>query len=797
MSNDEPFRQKTPSFLALAAVCMVVGCAVDYTDSNRNSEIGLRDASATMRVEVEVYKGPLSKEPAIQLAELEGIVDDSQRALEILLGNMDYSRRQMKCEMLPVCKKAQDPQEGCIPSAVDKATKKAEDEKRSTIAKVTKRAERKRQSTIARATKRVERKRRSTIAEASKRAREERLSKFSEIDEQGGNSSEVARNKRKARKEEQDAIAKAAKEAEEVKQDEIVAAKMEAEAVERAEVADAARKAEEKRMATIADTIPEARRKDSDRVIRTINKKIKAASKDEGNGPYQFRFTFERDDKDSRDATQACNSLRQLFSDVVQGQDKCFDATRVFSENNPGELAKKCGFRVPQNKRTDQGLDACERRLAKIATFGAFLKRRAAYWAAEHVATSPSKTRLRIEMANFMQFAAEYGNQITSRADALLKQSSGAGGMAILRGQLPNSTYLRDSEPTAYLNLYDWNEAAVKGDRKTTSAERIRIVEHLVADNYWSHINTVFAAGQGDVSMALVKDDVGNWNLKSFDNSPGQLLGAYKELGLAAVRTTAELAGSVSGLPRAKNALNFANQIALGSTSGDRAEETDRRLAVLRKEAARQIKEVGKDQGELEAHLTGAIADLNKQIDGGEGADPGLERRFEDAASDLAAKKVDTATTGTDITMREQKIMVLQAEVAAITVQRDAAVSRRTALQSAESDGTSDVEGDVAAPKSNASEVAALIDRIGSLNDLITEKSKELSKILEEQSMALKELKVAEAEQSRLQESSRLGKGKTGCRGCVVGRAEDPERQSGERDGRTDSTGPRSARWDR
>ena len=93
------------------------------------------------------------------------------------------------------------------------------------------------------------------------------------------------------------------------------------------------------------------------------------------------------------------------------------------------------------------------------------------------------------------------------------------------------------------------------------------MVEHLVADNYWSHINTVFAAGQGDVSMALVKDDVGNWNLKSFDNSPGKLLEAYKELGLAAVKTTVDLARGREGLSAAMNALNFADQIALGIVS--------------------------------------------------------------------------------------------------------------------------------------------------------------------------------------------------------------------------------------
>lgn len=297
----------------------------------------------------------------------------------------------------------------------------------------------------------------------------------------------------------------------------------------------------------------------------------------------------------------------------------------------------------------------CLQHLQSVAKFGAKLKRRAAYWATENVATSSSNTRLRIEMVNFAQFTAEYGNQITARADALFKQFAGANGAGIARQQLANSVYLRDSAPTAYLNLYDWADAAVKYKRTTTAAERTRMVKQLVADNYWSNINTVFAAGQGSVSAALVKDDVGNWNMKSFDNSPGDLLDAYKSVGLAAVKTVAGMATSANGLSGAQKALKLADQVALGSTSGDRADKTVTSLGSLRAETAARITNIGKRQ---QSHLTklataikaadGQVASATKirddaqtEVNSRAGEVGAEEKRIEDRQKDIDGFKSD------------------------------------------------------------------------------------------------------------------------------------------------------------
>ena len=96
--------------LAILSLILFGGCTFDSTWSlkkgtlylkKNNSQISFLDGSASMRVEVEVYKGPLSKEVPIQLAELSGVVEDSRRALEILYANMTVSASRLGCSVAP------------------------------------------------------------------------------------------------------------------------------------------------------------------------------------------------------------------------------------------------------------------------------------------------------------------------------------------------------------------------------------------------------------------------------------------------------------------------------------------------------------------------------------------------------------------------------------------------------------------------------------------------------------------------------------------------------------------------
>lgn len=234
------------------------------------------------------------------------------------------------------------------------------------------------------------------------------------------------------------------------------------------------------------------------------------------------------------------------------------------------------------------------------------LRSRAEYWATAHTAVAPENKRVRIEMADFANFTANYGNQISARADALLKQSEWVQGQEVQRGMelarelLASSTFLRDSQPTSYLKLYDWNRAAVV--RQGSSAvDRVRMVEQLVKDTYWTTVNTVFATGRGTFTTALIKDDIGNWNLKNYDNAPGELIDAYTQAGFAAIGAATEVvqaAISGGGSAAAGKALDVANKVALG-VSSEQTEAVKVRLGTLTEMTTQRMEAIGLRQDEL------------------------------------------------------------------------------------------------------------------------------------------------------------------------------------------------------
>ena len=211
------------------------------------------------------------------------------------------------------------------------------------------------------------------------------------------------------------------------------------------------------------------------------------------------------------------------------------------------------------------------REASKIAMV---LKAKAFYWAEAYIPSSPWKRHVRLAMANFSNTASEYSNQLSSRSDVLYKQYDGMD-----RKDLPLSDHLRDSSPTDFLNLYVWNRAVniapfpdlayhpFSSLNSEGTADRVRAIERLFADNYWSKINTVYASGQGEFGTALIKDDLGNWNLKSFDNDPTELLKAYGQLTRAGIKSAIKLVGkgAAQGVaPGSEQALELASRLAGG-----------------------------------------------------------------------------------------------------------------------------------------------------------------------------------------------------------------------------------------
>lgn len=145
----------------------------------------------------------------------------------------------------------------------------------------------------------------------------------------------------------------------------------------------------------------------------------------------------------------------------------------------------------------------------------------------------------------------EAANQLSARADVLVRQYKIASSQdpRDAARRLSTGDYLRDAATTEFLSLFDVLDAVGAGANVEDGSrldldgtERVAAARQLFADQYWTKVNDVFATGRGDTRMAFVKDDIGNWNLKSFDSDPSKLLEAYRNVTLSALNTLAKVA---------------------------------------------------------------------------------------------------------------------------------------------------------------------------------------------------------------------------------------------------------------
>lgn len=233
--------------------------------------------------------------------------------------------------------------------------------------------------------------------------------------------------------------------------------------------------------------------------------------------------------------------------------------------------------------------------LAAAANIAFVMKTQSATTAAAFIPLTSGAERLRVAQAMFSTMTAEFGNLIGSRATTLMIQEYGYdddtnidGGIS--RKNLHLNMYLADSSATKASRLYEWYDAKAPfileewkyfiPGYNVSMVDRIRIYETLYNDTYWSNINTVYASGAGDVGMALIRDDIGNWNLKNFDNDPAELLAAYKDATLAGIKATTKLISSAAsgGSSEALHAaLSLANQFTtpLDATTSSRVPITE------------------------------------------------------------------------------------------------------------------------------------------------------------------------------------------------------------------------------
>lgn len=305
---------------------------------------------------------------------------------------------------------------------------------------------------------------------------------------------------------------------------------------------------------------------------------------DFGNNNTSFDFTCKRGR--GLNPLRTCKIVQQIVREAFDIQEM---AQRV---------AKKFPSEADEDSDDGRTLSISRGQLSAVGALSIRAKSRAIYWA-EHLVTSGNQPRaVRIAIVTFANLMGEYGNQIGATTDALAKRNSmydiveqylidnwcidkdrdkngkeesasGAdrGGQkkitddcdyltkheaAFRSGELlPPSVFLRESKPTAFINLYSWNRAGTIEPWENTlqhpidaftpesTVDRVRGTEQVFEDRYWSRINSVYASGRGEVNMAFVRSGEGNWGLKSFSNDPGQLLSSYTTLFTSTVKSVA------------------------------------------------------------------------------------------------------------------------------------------------------------------------------------------------------------------------------------------------------------------
>jgi hypothetical protein len=247
--------------------------------------------------------------------------------------------------------------------------------------------------------------------------------------------------------------------------------------------------------------------------------------------------------------------------------------------------------------------------LTQLSSVGARLKAKAGFWAHDQAILMSTDLKTRQIVAAFQLIAAEYSNRIVASSDALQKQTYLAE-----RREMPISSLLRDAGPTGFANMLVFNNAtngplSHEALFSEWQQDRVRVIERLYNDDSWSNINQAYASGRGEVRMAFVKDEIGNWNLKNFDSDPSEVLQAYKKVGQAALKAAVDVASSASGVGAAQTLIGLANQMTLGSGGGaGMTPQEQQYIALMRQTVIAQLKQLKTDTEKKAADLKTQLA---------------------------------------------------------------------------------------------------------------------------------------------------------------------------------------------
>lgn len=285
----------------------------------------------------------------------------------------------------------------------------------------------------------------------------------------------------------------------------------------------------------------------------------------------------------------------------------------------------------------------------EAAEISGMLRDHAFRWA---VASTPGQSvnrLVRIAVVTGIVTFSEIGNQLKCRVNALAKQLDD--GIGLDRRELPPSVALCDADPTNFVNLYDYFNATMPnwvGNYAVgmgTVEDRVKIVKDLFGDHYWSRINTVYASGRGKTSMAFIKDDVGNWNLKSFDNDPEDLLKAYTNFSIEAAKRAAIAIQSASPGGAVTPALTLATSLMEQATTNAFGRELVSVEAMniprLHRGVEARLQAVAKRHEEEDATLRETYKEKNQAVDRSENSQSKTDEvaAMKKAKNDLLTKR--------------------------------------------------------------------------------------------------------------------------------------------------------------
>lgn len=392
----------------------------------------------------------------------------------------------------------------------------------------------------------------------------------------------------------------------------------------------------------------------------------------------------------------AANNLAELeyFSKQVDDNDiqKGFK-----NDDNKDFLMSSYDFLEPENTPLHARTPADTQKLItyaqKTAQFARILREGAEHWATTQSTILLESRRARIAITRASIAAAELGNELSGRADAVIRQLDGQTKSDILRQQIATSAYLREAEGTDYLNLPDWLEAYPPRPGDTWSQEdRTRMLERLITDANWSKVNTVFAQGAGNTAKVLVKDDIGNWNLKSYENDPTEVLETFTDLGVQAASLvgsavapgSGQIAATLRNLRETADALPEINKVqaytlGVGSTGKGKFNNANTRLAG-------RVQGIYEDAKKLNTDLHDRINTDRENILPGLEADEAAKKETRDRAlGDLKEAAGQVAVTGAEKVKADNELAANPGDAELIAKQLQAKASNDAAVSAYES----------------------------------------------------------------------------------------------------------------